>query len=129
MKFTPFRLGISVLLCWAGLTAIAQPLTLEKIMNGQDFTGYWPENPRWKQNETGFLYEHRVLGDSVSRTWCYDLKTGKNRIATAADMSEVLPYLVWNPSFSQALFTKKGNIYRWDETKKIATIANTFYHV
>ena len=118
MKFTPLRIGINLFLCLASLAAVSQPLTLEKIMSGQDFTGYWPENPRWKQNETGFLYEHRVLGDSVSRTWCYDVKSGKTRVATASDLAEVLPFLVWNPSFSQALYSKKGNLYLWNEASK-----------
>lgn len=118
MKFTPFRIGINLILGLASLAAFAQPLTLEKIMSGQDFVGYWPENPRWKQNENGFLYEHRVLGDSVSRTWCYDVKNGKTRLATATDLSEVLPFLVWNPSFSKALYTKKGNVYVWNEISK-----------
>ena len=121
---------INLLSIWIilGFSAYSQPkITLEKIMSGQDFVGYSPENVRWKQNESGFLFDHKTWKDSVQRTYFYDIKTNKKRLATQADFTDVTGNLNWNINHTQALYEKNGDIYIWDQASKKSTLQVNFH--
>jgi len=102
-------------------------LTIEKIMNGDRFIGYSPENPQWSPSGNNLYFTWKRNPDSLPDY--YVVKAG-SKIPQKLNNAEIknLPsfYGIYDRSKSRYLFSKNGDMFLMDiKTGNIKQITET----
>ena len=123
-----FSLFISVIFC---LQLIAQvpnqsTLTIDQIMQGEDFVGYLPTNIQWAEDSRSVYFSWNPDGDTLRSTHQVNLDTKQIKQLTFQDQSDRNPFGRFNKDFSQKTYAKSGDIYIHNySTKETKRITNT----
>ena len=120
-----FSLFISVIFC---LQLIAQvpnqsTLTIDQIMQGEDFVGYLPSNIQWAEDSRSVYFSWNPDGDTLRSTHQVNLDTKQIKQLTFQEQKDRNPFSRFNKDFSQKTYAKSGDIYihnySTNETKRI----------
>lgn len=94
-------------------------LKLEEIMQGEDWIGVSPTNPRWSLDSNTLYFQWKQATDTV-KTW-YAVETGKTDLRHA-NLDESRWLQASSPSYSQdkrwAVYELQGDIYLYDVRRK-----------
>lgn len=96
------RFVFCLIFCYTSLQA-QKPLDLKEIMNGQDFTGYWPNAPQWDFQGKTLYFRWNKDGIGESEPYRYDLKTQALNAISEAAFKEVIPFDPNQRSFTNQL--------------------------
>ncbi|UZR93965.1 prolyl oligopeptidase family serine peptidase [Chondrinema litorale] len=105
-------------------TSIAQAqksseLSIDKIMDGQDFTGYWPENFFWSEDSKTIFFEWNKEGNAYSSWYKANISSGEVTKASKTDLeTQDMDRAEYNQDKTLKAFAKGGDIYFSDLTKK-----------
>ena len=97
----------------------AQPLTLDRIMNGESFVGYLPENPAWHPDNETIFFTWNPDGNLLRSTYSWQPKIGTEKLSAEQVMAQPSASLHWSKSFRKALYSKNGDIFLWDTQKRL----------
>lgn len=100
-------------------TLFTSELKLEEIMQGEDWIGVSPTNPRWSLDSKTLYFQWRQASDSL-KTW-YAVEAGKTKLRPTT--IEEKRYLeASSPTYSQdkrwAVYQQQGDIFLYDIRKK-----------
>lgn len=87
MKYVS-ALCISLLSC---VLYAQEELTLKDIMQGQDFTGYWPEAPQWNIDGSALYFFWNKDGKKEAEPYKYVLKTKELKEISVLEMRDFIP--------------------------------------
>lgn len=99
----------------AGSIFAQSPLTIEKIMQGEKFTGYSPENLQWSPSgRTIYFTWNREMEPLRS---LYSFKIGeKEPVKAGPEQRRVLPSspMIFNSNRTKAVYVNNGDIFLYD---------------
>ena len=100
-------------------TIFSSDLKMEEIMQGEDWTGVSPTNPRWSLDSKTLYFQWKQATDTI-KTW-YAVEAGKTDLRPT-DIEEKRWLQASSPSYTQdkrwAVYEQQGDIYLWDVRKK-----------
>jgi dipeptidyl aminopeptidase/acylaminoacyl peptidase len=97
------------------LSSAQMPLTIEKIMQGERFTGYSPENIQWSPAGNRIYFSWNREPEPDRSLYFYETGSAGPMKATLEERKNQPPYsLVYNRERSKAVFSKEGDIFLLD---------------
>lgn len=100
-------------------TIFSSDLKMEKIMQGEDWIGTSPTNPRWSLDSKTLYFQWKQATDTL-KTW-YAVEAGKTDLRPTS-IEEKRWLQASSPSYTQdkrwAIYEQQGDIYLWDVRKK-----------
>ncbi|NDB34401.1 MAG: S9 family peptidase [Flavobacteriia bacterium] len=68
-----------------------EELTLQEMMKGQDFTGYWPEAPQWNIDGSAIYFHWNKDGKKEAEPYKYVLKSKEMKEISVLEMRDFIP--------------------------------------
>lgn len=95
-------------------------LTIEKIMRGDEFTGYSPENPQWSAVGNKLYFTWKRNPDSLPYYYVVDPEKKIPQKLSLAERKNLPPFSgTYNRARSEMLFSKDGDLFLLDMKKGI----------
>ena len=95
-------------------------LKLSEIMKGDDFIGHQPDNIRWTMDSKYIVFDWNKYNQPGNSTYAYNVATNVIDSVTA-DFYLSNPIYSGIENNSVALFTNRGNLYKYDKKTKKST--------
>lgn len=104
------------------------PLTIEKIMQGEKFTGYSPENMQWSPAGKVLYFSWNREMEPERSLYIYEPGKGEPVKASLEERKNQVPYSVtYNREMSKAVYSREGDLFLMDvktgTTKRITSSA------
>ncbi len=104
-------------------------LTIDQIMQGQDFVGYSPEDIYWSEDGSKIYFDWNPAQEARPSLYFINIEKGKpqgqpQKVADEQLAQIVPPYGNYNQDRSQKLFTRQGDIFLY-KNGKIEQITKT----
>jgi len=97
-------------------------LTLDAIMEGQDYTGYWPEDFYWSEDGSTIYFEWNPEGKAYSEWHAANPTTGDVTKVALSEISKLTEGTGnFNGNHSKKVFEKEGDIYLLDISSNQST--------
>ena len=102
-------------------------LSIEQIMQGDDFVGHLPESIRWSADSKTVYFDWNPDMDTLDHTYKVQIGTTKVSKLSLDELRQLPDYgLRFNEDESQYLYLKDGDIYLEDvEKKRSRIVTNT----
>ncbi len=89
-------------------------LSLEKIMDGNNFIGHQPENHRFLPNGN-LLFDWKKNGDTLTRTYILDATKASSKPLTPEELATYpLDGFKWHDSRLFCVYINNGALFKWD---------------
>ncbi len=116
------RLFLLTLLLALFLSGMSQSLDLQKIMQGEDFVGYWPENIYWSPASDKIYFQWNPDKDIILHWYYYDLTSKKIHKLTTDELKKRIPQ-DYDRHGNLIVYAKYGDIFLYNlqthQTKQI----------
>ena len=101
-------------------------LTIDQIMQGEDFVGYLPTNIQWADDSKSIYFSWNPNGDTIRSTHQVNLSTKEIKQLSFGEIKARSSYGHYNKDYSQKVYSKGGDIYIQDYSSNITKrITNT----
>lgn len=113
--------------CLVGLlltgALIAQsPLTIEKIMQGEKYTGYSPENLQWAPSGKQLFFTWNREMAPLRSLYSYTIGGKEPVKVTSGERKELSSSpLLYNQAYTKAVYSKNGDIFLYDVKSQITS--------
>ncbi len=88
------------------------PLSLEKIMAGDQWIGYQPSNPRWSADGLKIYFQWNPENYPSDSLYIYNVRSGSIRKMTPAERRELPPDRVgYDENRRRMVFTRNGDLF------------------
>lgn len=127
-------LSILCLSIFSGISLEAQVpnqsnLTIEQIMQGEEFVGYSPKNIRWSEDGKYIYFQWRLPNDEVYEWYQIDIQSRDYKPRPLSEKEEeekLIPSGDYSQDYKQKVYEKDGDIYWMNlETKKTVRVTQT----
>ena len=102
-------------------------LSINKIMEGQDFTGYWPEDFYWSEDGSKVYFEWNPDAKAYSEWYALDSKSREVKKVSAAEYQLMtMGRGIFNKDRSLKVYAKSGDLFLKDiEKNKLTQLTHT----
>lgn len=94
-------------------------LDLKEIMKGQDFIGYWPENPQWNIEGTAFYFMWNKDKEKKAMPYEYNIESKELKKITLKEYQEVFWFDNTQVNYSDKYQIIGSSLVRFDSKTKI----------
>jgi len=128
---------VSVLLLLVGIvgSAAAQKkvnnvstLSIDQIMKGEDFVGYWPRDISWSEDSKTIYFDWNPEQDTLSNTYSVDINTNEIHKLNTTALKNQVPGGSYSSDYRYKVYEKHGDIYvldlRNESTKRVTFTYN-----
>ena len=104
------------LFLFVGAQAIGQvknqsELTIDQIMQGEDFVGYLPENLSWSDNSKNIYFSWNPDNDTIRSTYQIDIHSKKINKLSFEDLKVKTNNGVYSKNFQWKVYEKNGDLF------------------
>ena len=119
---------IIVLLAITGSTP-AQSLQIDRIMMGERFVGFLPQNPYWSPDGQTIFFSWNPDQELLRSTYAWHAATGIRKLTAEELTGRPSSNLHWSKDGQQAVYARHGDIFLWDKSSESTLqLTNTLSH-
>jgi len=96
-------------------------LTIDQIMQGEDFVGYLPTNIQWADDSRSILFSWNPDGDTLRSTHQVDIATKEIKQLTFDELKARNNYGNYTKDYSQKVYSKYGDVFLHNYTSNNTT--------
>lgn len=110
----------------AGQTENLSKLSIDQIMQGEDFVGYLPEEVRWSDDSRSLFFSWNPDHDTLRSTYRADVASGKIEKLSFGQQKSVTTRGVYTKDHRWKVYEKQGDIFQLNtSTMEITRITGT----